>query len=257
VDLLEVRGLTKRFGGVVALDGVDVAVPSGSIVSIIGPNGAGKTTFFNVVSGLLRPNAGTVTLAGHRLDGLRPDQIASLGVARTFQNLRLFGRLTAEENVLIGAHCQGRASLLAALVRSPGAREEEGRLRRRAREALAFVGLERRRTHPAGSLPYGAQRRLEIARALASGPRLLLLDEPTAGMTPEESADLMGLIERIRRLGITVVVIAHDMQLVRGLSDRIVALHHGRKIADGPPAAVMGSREVIDAYLGSEDDALV
>ena len=237
--LLEVQGLTKRFGGVVALNAVDLVVPRGAIIGLIGPNGAGKTTFFNVVTGLIRPDGGRMLLEGTPLAGLRPNAIVARGVARTFQSIRLFPEMTVLDNVLVGEHCRLAATVAGAVLRPPAVVAEEARARARARDLLAFVGLGGKADDIARNLPYGDQRRLEIARALATEPRLLLLDEPTAGMNPRETETLTELIGLLRQeLGLSVLLIEHDMAVVMGISDRITVLDYGTRIAEGTPAEI-------------------
>ena len=249
--LLEARGITKTFGGLTAVNSVDFAIPERGIVSIIGPNGAGKTTFFNIIAGLYRPTSGRLTFAGHNLVGRKPNQVTKLGIARTFQNIRLFGAMSALDNVLVGMHCRLRANAVGAIVRPPSVTREETAARARARDILRFVGLAHRENEWARNLAYGDQRRLELARALATEPRLLLLDEPTAGMNPNETAVMTRFVERLRsERGLTVLLIEHDMKVVMGISDRISVLDHGEKIAEGTPSEIRSNPRVIEAYLG-------
>jgi len=251
VALLEAENITKVFGGLMAVNSVSLTVEKGSIVSVIGPNGAGKTTFFNVLTGIYKPDGGTITFDGESIVGLRPDQITQRGIARTFQNIRLFGNMTALENVMVGMHSRLRSGVWGAIFQTPATRTEEKRARQRARELLAFVGLERRMDELAKNLPYGDQRRLEIARALATQPKLILLDEPTAGMNPQETAEATELIRRLRdELGITVILIEHDMRVVMTISERITVLDYGSKIAEGKPEEIRTNPRVIEAYLG-------
>jgi branched-chain amino acid transport system ATP-binding protein len=249
--LLDARGVTKRFGGLVAVNSVDFAVPEESIVSLIGPNGAGKTTFFNVIAGLYRPDAGAITFAGGDITGRKPHEIARRGIARTFQSIRVFANMTALENVLIGMHTHLSADPLRIVLGVSAVTTEETEAHGAARDLLAFVGLGGREDEMAKSLPYGDQRRLEIARALALRPRLLLLDEPAAGMNPEEARRLMEFIRRLRReLRITVLLIEHQMRVVMGVADRVTVLDHGEKIAEGTPDEIRRNPQVIEAYLG-------
>lgn len=249
--LLEAQHVTKRFGGLTAVDDVSLAVPQGSIISVIGPNGAGKTTFFNIVTGIYQPDQGTISLAGRPLLGLRPDQIAALGITRTFQNIRLFHNMTVLENVLVGMHPRLKASLWQILFHTDGFKGEERSATARAMQLLEFVGLAHRANELSSSLPYGEQRRLEIARALASDPKLILLDEPAAGMNPQETEEATDLIRRLRDdLGITVILIEHDMSLVMRISEQIAVLDYGKKIAEGAPSEISRNPRVIEAYLG-------
>lgn len=248
--LLQTQTLSKYFDGLRAVEGVTLSVEEGQIFSIIGPNGAGKTTFFNCLTGFYPPTAGQIIFEGQSITNFRLYQIARLGMARTFQNVRLFGEMSALENVMVGFHCRTRAGLFNSMLRTPFMRREDSRMAERAMELLAFVGLEDRANTWARNLAYGNQRRLEIVRALATQPKLLLLDEPAAGMNPQEIMGIMELIRKIRDQGKTIILIEHHMRVVMGISDRIAVLDHGEKIAEGTPTEVCNNLAVIAAYLG-------
>ncbi|GAC1379498.1 MAG: ABC transporter ATP-binding protein [Marmoricola sp.] len=251
--LLELKNVTMEFGGLTALDQVSFSIKPGEILGLIGPNGAGKTTCFNVMTGVYRATSGAVLFEGQPLGKRKRYEITRLGIARTFQNVRLFKSMTALENVKVGADIRSRSGIFSALVRTPSLRKAEEEAEATAKELLDFVGVGKRRNDVASSLPYGDQRRVEIARALATGPKLLCLDEPAAGFNPAEKQRLMELIHKVRDRGYTVLVIEHDMRLVMGVTDRIVVLEFGRKIAEGTPAEIRDNPAVIAAYLGVDD----
>ncbi|MDG4656839.1 ABC transporter ATP-binding protein [Ectobacillus antri] len=251
MNILTVKGLTKRFGGLTAVKDVDMTVKRGSITAVIGPNGAGKTTFFNMITGVYKPDEGEISLDTHGLVGLKPHDISKCGISRTFQNIRLFNEMTVLENVMVGFHNHLKSTFLGTLLALPHVRKEEANAKKEGYRLLEYVGLAEFFNEEAQNLSYGAQRRLEIARALATKPKLLLLDEPAAGMNPKETKELTDLIYRMREeLDVTIVLIEHDMKLVMQISEHIVVLDHGEKIAEGKPVEIRNNRNVIEAYLG-------
>jgi len=253
-EVLKVQDLQKSFGGLRAIDTLSFRVTEGRIKSFIGPNGAGKTTLFNLITGIYPPNRGFFEFGGRTLNGLKPHEIARLGISRTFQNLELFSNMNVLENVMVGCHYQTSAGIFRAGLRLPGMREEEKRIREKALEELRFLGLEGKAQAGATSLPLGGQKLLEIARALATQPKLLLLDEPAAGLNIRETEKLSGTIQRIRDRGITVMLVEHDMSLVMGISDEVLVLNYGKKIAEGSPREIQKNPAVIAAYLGEEGE---
>ena len=255
MTLLSVQELSKRFGGLQAVDEVSFSVPQGVIKALIGPNGAGKTTLFNIISGVLRPDRGSVTFNGLQMQGLRPHQVAVKGIARTYQHIRLFPKMTALENIMIGRHIHSRAGFIAGMLSLPFTKKEEKAIAREAREVMEFLGIAELADADATSLAYGQQRVVELGRALACEPKLLLLDEPAAGLNMRETAEMAALIGRIRDRGITVFLVEHDMSLVMNISDEILVLSYGQKIADDRPLSIQKNSDVIKVYLGEDDAA--
>lgn len=254
MTLLEGKDLTMIFGGLTALDSVNIQINQGEILGLIGPNGAGKTTLFNLLTGVYSPSQGSIYFKNKEINNLKPYQITKLGIARTFQNIRLFGDMSVLDNVMIGQHCRTRTGIFGAIFRPPAVREEEKSVKEKAMELLEFVGLADAAHEKAKYLPYGKQRKLEMARALATDPELILLDEPAAGMNPQETNDLIDLILKVNRMGKTVLLIEHDMKLVMGICQRVVVLDYGKKIADGTPEEVKNDENVLKAYLGAALD---
>ena len=250
MKLLEGTNLTMVFGGLSALNSVDITINQGEVLSVIGPNGAGKTTLFNLLTGVYTPTAGVIRFRKKEIKNLKPYEITKMGIARTFQNIRLFGEMTVLDNVIIGQHCRTKTGVFGAILKTPAVRKEEALVKEKAMDVLKFVGLDDVYNEKAKNLPYGKQRRLELARALATDPELILLDEPAAGMNPQETNKLIELIEKLNDMGKTVLLIEHDMKLVMGISKRIMVLDYGRKIADGPPEEIRNNEKVIKAYLG-------
>jgi len=251
--ILEVKGLSRHFGGLRAVDSVDFTVKEGSIKAVIGPNGAGKTTLFHLISGCLPPTSGTVSFMGHSIESLRPFEIAALGMGRTFQHIRLFQGMSALDNVMVGRHTKSGSGFIASMLALPKARREDGRIRQKALEEMEFLGITDLADTSATSLSFGQQRSVELARALALEPRLLLLDEPAAGLNMHETAEVGGVIRKIRDRGVTVLIVEHDMSLVMNISDEVMVLSYGSKIAEDEPLAVQKNEEVVRVYLGEDD----
>ncbi|WP_342599811.1 ABC transporter ATP-binding protein [Psychrobacillus sp. FSL H8-0483] len=252
--VLELKNITKNFGGISALTDVSFKINEGEIFGLIGPNGAGKTTLFNVITNMFSPTSGEISFLGEKISGLKPHKITDKGICRTFQNIRLFSQMSVLENVLVGGHCRSKSGVINSVLRTKSQRKEETNSLEAALELLELVGLSKFQDSSAENLAYGQQRRLEIARALASNPKLLLLDEPAAGMNETETESLFDLIKKVQKRGVTVLLIEHDMPFVMKLCDRITVLNFGKKLAEGTPAEIQNNQEVIEAYLGAEED---